>query len=112
MASFIFQQSGGGGGGAFVAFGFTGTTIAPTTDGFQRWLYQGSTFLTLAAIDNTATVDASVLKIVAGNTYSITVPEGLTGIVKLNGPWEGTLGQCLSLQYGATLGGFYETGRS
>jgi hypothetical protein len=113
MSTFLFQQTGGGsGGGAYTTQNFTGVTITPTTDGFQRWVYTGVSFLTLSCFINTAITDASVLQIVAGTTFSFTINDGTSGIIRLNGPWEGSLGQCINLQYGVTLGGLYEVSRT
>lgn len=100
-------------GGLYTTQNFITTTFTATAKGFQRWRYTGSSPQTMTAPTLTSIPDAGVIVILGtSNANTLTIPEGLAGIVKLNGPIELGLGNTLTLQQDATLGGLVELSRS
>jgi uncharacterized protein YjbJ (UPF0337 family) len=99
-------------GGQYSTQNFTGTTIAATSEGFQRWRYTGSSAQVLAEVTLTSMPDAGIMMILGtSDTNTIQVDDSATGVV-MNGPWVGGLGQVLVLMNDTTLGKVYEISRT
>jgi hypothetical protein len=99
-------------GGSFTTQNFTGTSITTTEAGFQRWRYTGTSPQTMTAPTLTSLPDSGILAILGtSNANTLSIPEGLTGIVKLNGPFELGLGNIIKFMNDSTLGGLCEISR-
>jgi hypothetical protein len=90
----------------------TGTTIALTDQGLQKWRYTGSSAITLTAFTLTNVVDgASIIIIGSSDLYTLTIPSTATGIAKQNGNIELGLGQSITYLYDSVVG-LIETSRT
>jgi hypothetical protein len=104
---------GGAGGGLFVVDDFTGTSITMTSAARQAWRYTGSSAQTLSSVDLSNLTDGEELEILGtDDADTITVNGSTTGIVAINGSWQGYEGSLIRFRYDDGLGGLVEVSRN
>jgi hypothetical protein len=111
---YVIGGTGGGAGGAFVNDTFTGTTITPSADGFQKWSYTGGSAQTLASIDTSSLDDGYIINILGTsdtNTLTIDYSDTSEGFL-INGTWVAYRGSLISLQWDVSLDRFVEVSRN
>lgn len=102
-----------GGGGRYTTQDFDDTTVVATNAGMQRWRAAFTTPRTVTTFTLGSMVDASLLMILGtSNTNSVAVSQTATGIVSMNGDWEGGTGHALVLMYDSAMGGLIEVSRT
>lgn len=106
----------GSGGGAYTTQNFTTSSgIVPTSSGFQRWRWTGSSATTYTnSISPSSLTDAEIITILgtSDTNYLLLTHSDISNGFLLNGDWYGYRGSQITLQWDATLARFVEVSRN